>query len=53
MGFWRTRIPGFRQIVNPFYQVTPKNYFDWGPEKQQTFEGNKEEIGGGVALGAA
>lgn len=54
MGFWRTQIPGYSQLVNPLYQVTRKeNYFDWGLEELQAFEEIKEDTGGAVAPGPA
>lgn len=45
-------IPKYSQIVSPLYLVTQKkNYFKWGPEKQQAFEQIKQEIGHAVSLG--
>ncbi|KAJ7424308.1 hypothetical protein WISP_29219 [Willisornis vidua] len=52
MGFWRTYIPEYSQIVSPLYLVTQKkNDFQWGPEQQQAFEQIKQEIGHAVAPG--
>ncbi|KFR13179.1 hypothetical protein N306_12384, partial [Opisthocomus hoazin] len=52
VGFWRTRIPNYSQIVSPLYHVTrKKNDFEWGPEQRQAFELIKREIAHAVALG--
>ncbi|RMB91867.1 hypothetical protein DUI87_31729 [Hirundo rustica rustica] len=52
IGFWRTHIPAYRQIVSPLYLVTrKKNDFHWGPEQQQAFAQIEQEIAHAVALG--
>ncbi|KFV18712.1 hypothetical protein N340_13797, partial [Tauraco erythrolophus] len=52
VGFWRTHIPDYSQIVKPLYQVTwNKNNFEWGPEQRQVFEQIKQETAHAVALG--
>lgn len=52
MGFWRMHISENRQILSLIYLMKQKrNYFKWGPKKQQSFEQMKQETAHAVALG--
>lgn len=44
-------IQDYSLTVKPFYQVTCKNDFSWGPEQQEGFEQIKWETVHAVALG--
>ncbi|KAF4804109.1 hypothetical protein TURU_010614 [Turdus rufiventris] len=52
IGFWRTHIPEYSQIVSALYLVThKKNNFYLGPEQRPAFAQIKQEITHAVALG--